>query len=179
MNMSNPGAATSHFQDLDVSSAGTLTLNTFVEVSGQLISQPVSTPPTLKGSGNSLSVKSVGVQGLTVDNAPIIIDEQGVGVAEQFDNVTFQNFPTTGTTMLSFTGPGGAASPRNMTFDTVNFQSLPVGAGNVYVKLVSSSFGLNLTMLNSNQSPQQGGNGPANSNPPNQTTVSGATILWP
>ena len=59
--------------------------------------------------------------------------------AQQFDNVTFQNFPTTGVSMLQFIGPGGAAAPRNLTFNNVSFQSLPLGAGNLYVTLTSSN----------------------------------------
>jgi hypothetical protein len=49
---------------------------------------------------------------LTVDNTTIVVDENGRGQAQQFDNVTFQNFPTTGVSMLQFIGPGGAAAPR-------------------------------------------------------------------
>jgi len=89
---------------------------------------------------------------LTVDNTTIVVDENGRGQAQQFDNVTFQNFPITGVSMLQFIGPGGAAAPRHLTFNNVSFQSLPVGAGNLYVTLISSNgFGLNLTMQGSNQ----------------------------
>jgi hypothetical protein len=64
--------------------------------------------------------------------------------AQQFDNVTFQNFPTTGVSMLQFIGPGGAAARRQVIFNKVifnngSFQSLPVGAGNLYVTLTSRS----------------------------------------
>jgi len=53
--------------------------------------------------------------------------------AQQFDNVTFQNFPTTGVSMLQFIGPGRAAAPRKVIFNkvifnNVSFQSFPVGA---------------------------------------------------
>jgi hypothetical protein len=62
----------------------------------------------------------------------------------------------------------------------VSFQSLPAGAGNLYVTLTSSNgFGLNLTMQGSNQGRQGGGNGLNLSNPPNETIVGSATIFWP
>jgi hypothetical protein len=116
---------------------------------------------------------------LTVDNTTIVVDENGRGQAQQFDNVTFQNFPITGVSMLQFIGPGGAAAPRNLTFNNVSFQSLPVGAGNLYVTLISSNgFGLNLTMQGSNR-PARGRKRPYPSNPPNETTAGGATIFWP
>jgi hypothetical protein len=82
--------------------------------------------------------------------------------------------------MLQFIGPGGAAAPRNLTFNNVSFQSLPVGAGSLYVTLTSSNgFGLNLIMQGSNQGRQGGGNGLTLGNPPNEATVCGATIFWP
>jgi hypothetical protein len=171
-------SAASHFQDLTLAGSNVMPLGSDLTVAGLLTT--FSTAETLQGNGHTVTARSVSVPGLTLDNARMVINENGVGQAEQFDNVTFQNFPTAGTTMLSFTGPGGAAAPRNLTFNTVNFQTLPVGAGNSYVTLSSSNgFGLNLTMQGSNQGRIAGGNGVTNSNPPNEQAVNGATILWP
>jgi alpha-tubulin suppressor-like RCC1 family protein len=171
-------SAASHFQDLTLAGSNVMPLGSDLTVAGLLTT--FSTAETLQGNGHTVTARSVSVPGLTLDNARMVINENGVGQAEQFDNVTFQNFPTAGTTMLSFTGPGGAAAPRNLTFNTVNFQTLPVGAGNSYVTLTSSNgFGLNLTMQGSNQGRIAGGNGVTNSNPPNEQAVNGATIFWP
>jgi alpha-tubulin suppressor-like RCC1 family protein len=168
----------SHFQDLELVGAITVSLGSDIGVSGKFTASQTAT--TLKGNGFKVVVTAVAVQALTVDNSTIVVDENGTGQGQQFDNVTFQNFPTTGVTMLQFIGPGGAAAPRNLTFNNVSFQSLPVGAGNLYVTLISSNgFGLNLTMQGSNQGRQGGGNGLTLSSPPNETTVGGATIFWP
>ena len=168
----------SHFQDLELLGAITTSLGSDIGVAGKFTASQTAT--NLKGNGFKVVVTAVAVQALTVDNATIVVDENGTGQAQQFDNVTFQNFPTTGVSMLQFIGPGGAAAPRNLTFNNVSFQSLPVGAGNLYVTLISSNgFGLNLTMQGSNQGRQGGGNGLNLSNPPNETTVGGATIFWP
>jgi hypothetical protein len=171
-------SSTSHFQDLELSGAITVQLGSDVGVTGRFTAFQSTT--NLKGNGFKVIATAVGIQALSVDNTTIVVDEKGTGQAQQFDNVTFQGFPTTGATMLSFTGVGGAATPRNLTFTNVTFQLLPVGAGNLYVTLISSNgFGLNLTMQGSNQGRQGGGNGLTLSNPPNETTVGGATIFWP
>jgi hypothetical protein len=173
------GAAGSHFQVLDLSGAVGGVGLTVSSIADSLMSNNVAAK--LSGGGASLTVRRVQVSGLVVDNAPIIVNEQGAFSTENFSNVTFQGFPTTGTTMLSITGPGGTLAARPaFTTTNVNFQALPVGAGNLYVNLVSSNAGFfTLTMVGSNQSPQLSGNGPTLSNPPNQTTVNGATINWP
>ena len=183
INFATPGTAAtaSHFQNLDVTPAsGGLTLNSNVFVNGTLIAQVGAAAPKLFGNGaTTLTAAAYNISGLTIDNLPMVLNEP-TAVAETFNGVTFQNFATTNTTMLSMTGPGSALTVRSVTFNNVNFQSLGAGANNYYVKLVSSNgLGLNLTMSGSNQSPQQGGNGPTLSSPPNQSTVSGATILWP
>ena len=177
----SPGTLTagSHFAALDLTGAtggAGLTVNSIAD---SLFSSSPSAK--LTGAGASLTARRVQVSGLIVDNAPIVIDEQGSASSEDFSGVTFQGFPTTGTTMLDIIGPGGTLAARPaFTTSNVNFQALPTGAGNLYVNLTSINGGFfTLTMTGSNQSPQIGGNGPALSNPPNQTTVGGATINWP
>jgi len=121
------------------------------------------------------------VTGLSVNNARMILDEQGVPAAETFSNVTFSGFPTSGTTMMDVTGPGNDVAPRpTVTTTNINFQSLATGAGNLYIKLTSTnSQAFTMNMTGSNQSPLVAGNGPSLSDPPNQTTVAGARISWP
>jgi alpha-tubulin suppressor-like RCC1 family protein len=175
----SPGSASggSHFQNLDLSGATggvALTVNSIAD--GQLISSGTG---RLNGGGSALTVRQLQVSGLIADNTSIILDEQGTGLVQQFDNVTFQNLPSVGALPLSVTGVGGAAAPRTITFNAVNFPTLATGAGNLYVKLTSSNgFGLTLRMLGSNQGIGALGGGPALSDPPNQTPVAGATILW-
>lgn len=123
-----------------------------------------------------LTVVSGAVARLTLDHTQLVVNEQGTGHTQQWDNMTFQNFPTTANSEILFhvTAIGGAATPRNITVNTTTLQTT-LGSGGTYVKAVSSNgFGLNLIMNNSNDT----AGGPARSNPPNQTTVAGATVLW-
>ncbi|MBL8980166.1 MAG: hypothetical protein JNM53_17270, partial [Gemmatimonadetes bacterium] len=173
------GAAGSHFHVLDLSNATggvTLTVNSIAD------SVTASNPSAvLAGGGSSLTMRRAQISGLTVDNAPLILDEQGAFSAENLSNITFQGFGPTGAQVLTISGPGGTLAARPpITTTSVNFNPLGVGAGNLYVKVTSTNGGfITLTMTGSNQSPQVGGNGPALSDPPNQTTVGGVTINWP
>ncbi|HMV31535.1 MAG TPA: hypothetical protein PKA50_05380 [Gemmatimonadales bacterium] len=174
------GAAGSHFQALDLSAAtGGLTLLTAGTIADSVLAS--NTSAKLIGGGNGLTMRRSQISGLTVDNTPLVLDEQGVFNAQNFSNVDFQGFPTTGTTMFRFSGPGGTLSARPaITTTNVNFQSLPIGAGNLYMDVTSTNGGfVTFTMTGSNQSPQIGGNGPTNSNPANQVRVNGALVSWP
>ncbi len=173
------GAAGSHFQVLDLSGAAggvTLTVNSIAD---SVIS--TNAAAKLSSSGSSLTMRRAQISGLTADNTTLILDEQGVFQTENMSGITFQGFGTTGVTMMKVSGPGGTVSARpTFTTNNVNFQSLPIGAGNLYVDLTATNGGFfTLTMTGSNQSPQIGGNGPTNSNPPNQVRVSGALVSWP
>jgi hypothetical protein len=165
------GGAGSHFQNLDLSSAigGGINLNVNTQVDGALIS---SGNGQINGGGVTLTAHQLQVNGLIADNVTIALDEQTV-LAEQFDNVTFQNLPTTGALGLSVSGAGGN---RNELFRLLNFPSLPVGAGNIYVRLISTN-GQPFT-LNIQDSNQGGGTGAALSDPPDETTVNGALVIW-
>ncbi|MBP6668421.1 MAG: hypothetical protein KA180_03155, partial [Gemmatimonadales bacterium] len=179
----SPGAAAagSHFKNLDLTPAtGGVTLGSNAIVDSAFAVSVGAGAPKLVGAGNSLTARQWQVQGLTIDNAPMILDEQGVIFPHAFNGVSFTGFPTTGAQVMSITGVGSdiglrpAFSPTN-----VDFAGLPIGAGNLYVKLTSSNAqAFILTMINSNQRIAAGGNGPTLSNPPNQTTVAGAQILW-
>jgi hypothetical protein len=171
------GASGSHFQGLDVTGAsGGIFLDGSV-VADSVISDIAESTPTIHGAGFSLIMRRVQIAKLLVDDAPIIIDEQGTAADENFSNVTFQSFvgnTDNPPTLLSVTGPGGDR-PAFIT-DNVNFQES--GGSLTYVRLVSSDGApFTLTMNGSNRA--ECGDGAFYSDPPNETTVSGATILWP
>jgi hypothetical protein len=165
------GAAGSHFQDLDVTAAiGGINLNVNSNVDGALIASGGG--GRINGNGATLTVHQLLVNEFIADNLTIALDEQTV-LLEQFDFVTFQNMPTTGALAISVSGAGGN---RNIVFAQINFPTLPVGAGNLYVKLVSTNGQLfQLNMQNSNQG---GGTGAVLSDPPGETTVNGAQVIW-
>ena len=182
LSFANPGA--SAFHDLDISgiSGGS---NTFSLASNIIVDSMLTArtnTPMLSGGGDTVTVGAFNVSGLIVDDAYVVLNE-GAGAArpETFDGVTFQDFPTTGTTMLSISAIGGSLAPRALTFNNASFQALPVGAANFYVRLVSvpSGSGVALTMAGSNQGTTAGGNGQTNSSPANQAVSNGAQILWP
>ena len=104
----------SHFENLTLQASNPIAINSDLIVAGSLTSGP--TGETILGGGHTVTVRSVAVTGLTVDNAKMVVNENGTGQAEQFDNVTFQNFPTTATSdiLLSVTGPGAALAPRTI-----------------------------------------------------------------
>jgi hypothetical protein len=173
-----PGVGTSHFQSLDVTSnTGGITITTAVFVNLQLISGVgPGAPPKLSGGGNVLTTVSGAVARLVLDHTQLVVNEQGSGHAQQFDNMTFQNFPTTATGEILFnvTAVGGAAAARTITVNTTTVQT-SLGTGGLYVKAVSSNgFGLNVVMSGSNDAT----GGPSRSNPPFGQTVAGATIIW-
>ncbi|MEO8636640.1 MAG: hypothetical protein ABI587_15290 [Gemmatimonadales bacterium] len=168
-----PGGA--HFAALDLTGAtGGVTLSANLSADSLF---STSTVATLNGAGHSLTARRVQVSGLLVNNAPIVIDEQGSASTETFSNVTFQGFPGTNTTMLMFLGPGGTVSARPLiTTDNITFQSLGIGANNFYVDITASS-GIFITfnMNGSNQGAGAGGNGPTLT----KTTGGTVTVNWP
>jgi hypothetical protein len=168
--------AGSQFGLLDVSSAtGGLTVLGGGVRADTLISSGAA---RIIGTGASLPVMAIRraqVNGLLLDKMAVNIDEGTVGHPQQFDNVTYSNLPATGAFPLVFTGPGGAAAPRSITFNNVNYPTLAAGAGNFYVAIASTNgFGLQLTMMGSNQGAAAGGNGAALTQATN-----GASVLWP
>ncbi len=161
INFDSPGSAGagSHFQVLDLTGAiggATLNVNTIAD---SVIS--TSNEAILNGGGSSLTMRRSFITGLTVNNAPIIINEgASAGANEHFDNVIFQSMASPGVVQLTLTGPGG--SPRNLSFSGVNFDPISaVGAGEFYVSLTPSIGTLFLTMTSSNEGTSSGGNGPA------------------
>ena len=180
MNLASPGigAGTSHFQDLDVTAAtGGLTLNSNLVVNGTLFSQPGGgTAPTLTGGGKTVTAVALSVNKLILDNAPMILDEQGTVRAQQFDNVIFQNFPTVANTtiLMNMTMVGSALATRSFTINTPTVQT-SLGSGGLYAQLMSSNgFGITVTIAGSNDPT----GGPSRSNPPFGNTVNGARIVW-
>ncbi len=166
------GAPTGRFKILDVSGAvaGISLLGTATHVDSLFISTPASGTPVILGGGDSLFARQVQVTRLTVDQVPISIDELGVILPQQFDNVTFQNDTTS--TLLDLKLVGAALAPRTVTFNSSTFS---FNGSNLYVQLVSSN-GLGVTVvINGSNNPT---GGPSRSNPPFGNTVAGARILW-
>ena len=168
------GATGSHFQVLDLTGA-----SGGVSLGGNTIADSVistNTVAKLIGGGASLTMRRAQINGLTVDNAPLILDEQGVFSTENLSNITFQGFGPTGATVLTISGPGNSFAPRPaVTTTNVDFNPLGIGAGNFYVDLTSTNNQtFTITMTGSSQSPQIGGNGPALTK-----TNPGATVNWP
>jgi len=165
------GAPSGRFKVLEVSGATAgLSVLSAVTVDSLLISTPSAGTPVLLGNGNTLQARQVQVSRLTVDQLPLVIDEQGSIRLQQFDNVTFQNDTTS--TLLSLSLVGTALLPRTVTF---NSTTVPFNGSNTYVQLVSSN-GLGVTVvINGSNNPT---GGPSRSNPAFGSTVNGARILW-
>jgi hypothetical protein len=171
------GGTGSHFEILDMTGASgglTLTVNSIVD--STLVAGVAATAPKLLGNGASLTAKQWQVQGMVVDNAPMILNEKGTALPQTFNNVSFTGFPTTATTvsLMDMTAVGSALAVRSVTFNNLTVQT-SLGSGGLYAKLVSSnSLGVTLTINGSNDPT----GGPSRSDPPFGTTVNGARILW-
>ncbi|MBK8003718.1 MAG: hypothetical protein IPK12_07145 [Gemmatimonadetes bacterium] len=112
----------------------------------------IATTAAIVAQGRPLQVANLGVTGLTLDNASVVVNEQGTIRSQVFNNVTYQNLPTAGALPLSLTLVGVSVAARNVTFTGVNYPVLPIGAGNLYAQLTSSNgFGVNLIMSGSNR----------------------------
>lgn len=165
------GTPTGSFHILDVSAAtGGVSLLSPVVVDSLLIATPVAGTPGLFGGGNTLTTRQVQVSRLLIDQVPLTIDEVGTALAQQFDNVTFQNDTTS--TLLSLSLVGTALAPRSVAF---NSTVVPSNGSNTYVQLVSSNgLGVTVVLVGSNNAT----GGPSRSNPAFGATVNGARILW-
>lgn len=165
------GTPTGSFHILDLSAAtGGLSLLSPVVVDSLLISAPATGTPTLLGGGNTLSTRQVQVTGLRIDQVPLTIDETGTALAQQFDNVIFQNDTTA--TLLTLSLVGSALTTRSVVFNTPTFS---FNGSNLYIALTSSNgLGVTLGVVGSNNPT----GGPSRSSPPFGTTVAGARVLW-
>jgi hypothetical protein len=169
------GAAGSHFQTLDISQVfGGVSLFTSVFVDGTLIASDPGNTLIGNGTGTSLTARQWQVSALNVENATMVLDEQGTAATEQFSNVSFSGFPTTGSTQIRVLAPG-AATPRALSFSNLIFQPMPVGAGDFYVDITATVSGsLALTLPGSNQGTAANGNGPTLTK-----TTGNVSVSWP
>ena len=170
------GAAGSHFQVLDVTSAtGGITLDVNMQADS-LIS--TTSAARISSPGVNLTVRRSNVSGLTLDNTHFVLDEQGVASTENFSNVTFTGFAGIADVLLTVSGPGNSSGRPAVTTANINFQPLGIGAANFYVDLTSTNgLAFQMTMTGSNQGAAAGGNGPALTR---VTPGSGvATVSWP
>ena len=86
-------------------------------------------------------------------------------------------FPATNALLMHVTAVGDVGNGEIMSFNNLVLPTLAVGAGNLYVRLKSSTLsvpGTQIQMINSTQPTL----GPTLSDPPNQQLVNGAIILW-
>jgi hypothetical protein len=157
---------------LDISQATggiSLTVNTIVDSAFSAVL--TSSAPILHGGGASLTAKEWLVSGLVVDNAPMILNEGASGLSQAFDNVTFQNFPTTGSPgfpLMSVSLSGGAAGPRSVTFNGTILQTSFGGGTGTYLQTASTNgFPYTLIMAGSNDVT----GGPARSSAGTATTI--------
>jgi hypothetical protein len=147
-------------------------MNSDVQADGALIVGATGTPPLLTGNGHKFTAWQWLVQGMTIDNAAMVLDEgtPGTTSTEQFDNVVLQNNTTS--TMLDMTLGGSALATRVVQFNNL---TVPLGGTNLYAKLTSwNGLGVTLKIVGSNNPT----GGPSRSNPPFGQTAGGATILW-
>ncbi len=170
----------SHFQILDLTGAAgngaaTIRQNTFVD--STLIANAAAAAPQLFGTGFSLTARQWQVNGLAVNNARMILDERGARLPQLFNGVSFTGFPATNALLMDVTAVGDVGNGEIMSFNNLVLPTLAVGAGNLYVRLKSSTLsvpGTQIQMINSTQPTL----GPTLSDPPNQQLVNGAIILW-
>lgn len=172
----NPGPSASHLQNVVVANTvGGVTVDT-VYVLGQAAFAPTA-PNIILGSGpgSRLVLSYLDVNGATFDNLQVQTPADGSVTFTQFDNVTFQNAQLDSFTQLQVTAPGGALAPVTLTFNNLTFTPLAAGNTGLYLDGTSSNgLGLNLVVNGSSVA-----NGPAFSNPPNQQSANGVTVLWP
>ncbi len=177
VSMGSPGlgAAGSHFQVLDVTPAiGGVTLDVNMQADSLIAT---ATGAQILSSGSTLTVRRAQVTGLTLNNTRLALDEQGVAAAESLTNVSFLGFAGIGDIMLQVLAPGNNFAARpTISVSNMNFQSMPIGAGNFYVDLTSTNDqAVTLTMTGSNQRTAVGGNGPTLT----RVTGLGANVNWP
>jgi hypothetical protein len=167
-------------QDLQITNTSApITLGSILTLNGQLIVASASS--SIGGGGHTVTAHQWQVTGLTVNNAPMILNEAGTILSQTFDGVTFQGFPITGTTdiLMDLSLVGINSAPRTITFNTTTLQTT-LGAGGLYVRARTegSPQFFNVVMSGSNVG-GTGGDGPTRSDPANQQSVNGAQITWP
>ncbi len=126
-NISFATPSTSRFQEFDISGlTSTLTLQSNVTAAGQLISLPLSTPPTRQHFGGAtLSAGGADVTGLTLDGVPLVLTG---GQISGFSNVTFQNQNPLGTHLTV----NNVGAPSAFIFGNLNFTTA-LSAGGFYL----------------------------------------------
>jgi hypothetical protein len=121
-------------------------------VDSALIASVGAAVPKIVGSGNSVTARQWVVQALTVDNAPMVLNEGTTGLAQTFNGVAFQGFPITTTTaiLIDVTAAGSSVSARTIQFNGTQLQ-MSLGTGGLYLRAASSNaVGYTLIMAGSN-----------------------------
>jgi hypothetical protein len=153
--------AQTRFANLELDGPGTLTTNAAITATGQLISLAGAT--TLNGGGATITVAGLDVNGLTLDNAPLISTG---GTIAAFDNVTMQSHPATATP-LTIAHPG-TATP--LTFNNTQFLVTPTSGAYLSVTDANPSDGIVLTINLASSTPANGSAQTA--------TSGGALVNW-
>ncbi len=151
----------SFFQNLEIASAGGVTLASTVFANGQLRARSGGMR-TVTGGGNSLLVRGVDVDSLVMDGATLTT--RG-GTLARFDNVTFQNMSTAATQLA--VAHSGLGSPY--TFTGLRFLTVPTTG--YYVAAVDSAQadGSVLTIRLASSEPADGSA---------RTTTTAAVVTW-
>jgi hypothetical protein len=112
-----PAVGQSHFNALVVENPTSVTLNSPVRATGQLI-VPAGVSPQIVGGGQTLTTVGLDVDGLVLEN--VLLTSSG-GTLARFDNVTFDGYAPTAT-QLTILHPG-AATP--LTLGSLSFLTVP------------------------------------------------------
>src|SRR6185436_19171449 len=111
------GPASRRFQDLVLANPAGVVMPNDVFVAGRLIA--FGTPeasPLLIGNGRSITAAGVNINGLTLDNARLTLND---GAITQFDNVVFRNYSPTATPLTL------NRTTLNATFTGLQFTTAP------------------------------------------------------
>lgn len=167
-----PGSA---FQDLDISHTVGINIQfdfNGVTVHGALISQPGVGPiPLLYGLGRSITAGQLVINGLTVQASSLTAVEGSTPLAQQVDNVTFQDpgpnpfYPAHSQLGLSVIG----ASPRTLTFNNVTFVPLTTGDTGHYLVINAPSGSVVVNLVGTN----------VTDGPTFTQTTGAVTVNWP
>lgn len=168
------GAAGSHFANLDLTQMDSgFDLNSDVFVDGTL--SATGNSAQIQGAGHTLTALQWQVDQMTVQNTTMVLNEQGVQRAQQFDNVFFQLYPATGATQMRVIMQGGSSSARTVSFSGLQFEAKGVGGGSFYLDATANvATGLIVNLPLSNQGATANGNGPALTK-----TTGSVTVNWP
>jgi hypothetical protein len=145
----------------DLNNQGTLNAEYGLTMNGQLI-VPNTVTSSITGTGATLTVAGLDVDGLTIDN--VVLISTG-GTLTRFDNVTFQNMDPAAT-QFTINHPGAASA---LTFNALSFLTAP--STGLYLSVTDTAGDANLLTINlPNSNPADGSSF--------TSTAGGAVVNW-